>query len=45
MKIIKKIILTLIISCLAVSCGKKGDPKYKDTNKEINKTRIEINYT
>ena len=30
MKMTKKIILTLIISCLVVSCGKKGDPKYKD---------------
>ena len=38
MKIIKKIILTLIISCLAVSCGKKGDPKYKNLE---NKTMIQ----
>ena len=34
MKMIKKIILTLIISCLAVSCGKKGDPKYKESQKD-----------
>jgi hypothetical protein len=27
---IKKIILSLLICCIVVSCGKKGDPKYKD---------------
>tara|TARA_A100001011_G_scaffold397087_1_gene497008 strand:- start:2840 stop:2971 length:132 start_codon:yes stop_codon:yes gene_type:complete len=29
----KVIILFLILCCSAVSCGKKGDPVYKDPNK------------
>ena len=33
---IKKITLALLISCLIVSCGKKGDPEYK-INEEITK--------
>ncbi len=33
---IKKIFFFLILSCLLVSCGKKGDPIYKDSNKETN---------
>ena len=35
---IKKIILTLLLCFLIVSCGKKGDPEYKDP--EI-KTKIQ----
>ena len=31
---IKKIILTSIFFCLIISCGKKGDPEYKDPNKK-----------
>ena len=31
---IKKIILTLILSFMIVSCGKKGDPIYKDPEKK-----------
>ncbi|MDC3173931.1 hypothetical protein OA949_01605 [Candidatus Pelagibacter sp.] len=34
----KKIILVLFICCIIVSCGKKGDPKYKDPE---NKTMIQ----
>ena len=26
----KKILLTLLLSCIIFSCGKKGDPFYKD---------------
>ena len=36
---IKKIILTLILCCMIISCGKKGDPEYKDPEK---KTEIQI---
>jgi len=36
--IIKKITLTLIFVCLIVSCGKKGDPEYKSSEK---KTKIQ----
>ena len=32
---IKKIMLTLFICFLIVSCGKKGDPEYKDPKKKI----------
>ena len=31
---IKKIILTLLIFCIVISCGKKGDPEYKDQEKK-----------
>ena len=32
---IKKIILIFLLSCLFASCGKKGDPKYKDPDKKV----------
>tara|TARA_B100000073_G_C23297020_1_gene396970 strand:+ start:54 stop:185 length:132 start_codon:yes stop_codon:yes gene_type:complete len=35
---IKKISLILILFCLIISCGKKGDPEYQDPQK---KTKIE----
>ena len=31
---IKKIILTLILSFMIISCGKKGDPIYKNSEKK-----------
>ena len=31
---IKKIILLSLLSFLLISCGKKGDPVYKDSKKE-----------
>ena len=31
---IKKIFCFLALSCLIVSCGKKGDPVYKDPEKK-----------
>ncbi len=42
MKMIKKIIFTLIICCIFISCGKKGDPIYKDP-KEVKKNVVHIN--
>ena len=39
---IKKIIFTLVLSFLVFSCGKKGDPKYKDANKKIRMQSILI---
>ena len=36
---IKKITLALLLCCMMVSCGKKGDPKYKDPEK---KAKIQI---
>ena len=32
---IKKILFSLILSCFLVSCGKKGDPEYKNQTKKI----------
>ena len=31
---IKKIFFFLALSCLIISCGKKGDPIYKDSEKK-----------
>jgi len=31
---IKKITLALLLCCIIVSCGKKGDPEYKDPEKK-----------
>ena len=36
---IKKIFFFIILSCFIVSCGKKGDPIYRDSEK---KTDLEI---
>ena len=41
--IIKKITLTLIFVCLIVSCGKKGDPEYKDPKNTSKNQNIIIN--
>ena len=30
---IKKITLFLLILCCVISCGKKGDPKYKESER------------
>ena len=40
---IKKIILTLLLSCIIFSCGKKGDPEYKDPEKKTEIQSILIN--
>ncbi|MDC0328036.1 hypothetical protein OAN08_00720 [Candidatus Pelagibacter sp.] len=31
----KKIILTLLLCFILVSCGKKGNPKYEDSKKKV----------
>jgi len=31
---IKKITLALILFCIIISCGKKGDPVYKDSKEK-----------
>jgi len=41
MKITKKIIFTLIVCCIFISCGKKGAPVYKDP-KEAKIIRVHI---
>ena len=42
---IKKITLALILFCMIISCGKKGDPKYKDPEKKAEIQSIFINKT
>ena len=42
---IKKITFVVLVCCSLVSCGKKGDPKYKALNKEIKISTIIINKT
>ena len=37
---IKKISFIFLICCLLVSCGKKGDPEYKDTKQKTEKIII-----
>ena len=40
---IKKITFVILVCCVLVSCGKKGDPEYKVLNKEIKVPPIIIN--
>ena len=40
---IKKITLALILCCMVISCGKKGDPEYKDLEKKAEIQSIVIN--
>ncbi len=40
---IRKFILSLMFCCILVSCGKKGDPKYKEPEKRANKKLLLIN--
>ena len=40
---IKKIILALILCCVLISCGKKGDPVYKESSKKTTIRNIFIN--
>ncbi len=41
---IKKTTLLIILCCLIISCGKKGDPEYKESKKiiELNNIKIKI---
>ena len=40
---IKNIILALILCCMIISCGKKGDPKYQDPEKKVSIQANSIN--
>ena len=40
---IKKIILIIILFCVVISCGKKGDPKYVDPDKLAEIKEVSIN--
>jgi len=39
---IKKIYILLFVSILICSCGKKGDPVYKEENQNVEKMSIQI---
>ena len=40
---IKKITLMIMLFCVIISCGKKGDPKYMDTEKKAELKKVLIN--
>tara|TARA_B100000886_G_C20112946_1_gene362592 strand:+ start:231 stop:362 length:132 start_codon:yes stop_codon:yes gene_type:complete len=40
---IKKFALALVLCCLLISCGKKGDPEYKESTIRINMQLLLIN--
>ena len=40
---IKKITFVILVCCILISCGKKADPEYKSSNKEIKVSTIIIN--
>ena len=40
---IRKFALALILCCILISCGKKGDPKYKETSIKTNMQLLSIN--
>tara|TARA_A100001011_G_scaffold378030_1_gene442335 strand:- start:1314 stop:1445 length:132 start_codon:yes stop_codon:yes gene_type:complete len=40
---IKKIVFLVLLCCVVISCGKKGDPEYKDSKKEEVIPAITIN--
>ena len=36
----KNIILALLVCCIIISCGRKGDPEYKDPEKKAKTHKI-----
>ena len=40
---IKKITLIILLFCAVISCGKKGDPKYIDSEKKAHVKEVLIN--
>ena len=40
---IKKITLALLVYCMIVSCGKKGDPEYKDLKNKAKMRTVLVN--
>jgi len=39
---IKKIYIIILISLLITSCGKKGDPIYKENGKNFESTKLKV---
>ena len=42
---IKKITFVILVCCILVSCGKKGDPKYVDPDKKAEIKEVSVNLT
>ena len=42
---IKKFTIILLLFCVVISCGKKGDPKYVDPDKKAEVNEVSINLT
>ena len=42
---IKKFTIIILLFCVVISCGKKGDPKYEDPDKKAEKNKVSINLT
>ena len=40
---IKKITFVILVCCTLVSCGKKGDPEYKEPEKKVKMQFLLIN--
>ena len=40
---IKKILFVILISCLLGSCGKKGDPEYKNLDQKVEEIIVNTN--
>ena len=44
-KMIKKFTIIILLFCVVISCGKKGDPKYVDPDKKAEINEVSINLT
>ena len=42
---IKKFTIIILLFCVVIACGKKGDPKYVDPNKKVEINEFPINLT
>ena len=42
---IKKITLMLVLLCFVISCGKKNDPEYKESQKKTEEKKVFIEIT
>ena len=40
---IKKFIIIILLFCAVISCGKKGDPKYLDSDKKAKIKKVSVN--
>ena len=40
---IKKFTIIILLLCVVISCGKKGDPEYVDPDKKVEIKEVSIN--